>query len=134
MSPSVEGIPIQGPSAHIVPEETETYISALKLLHFLHAHMAIVFQPNSLTDWLCRSDKDKKDLVFALKIAIDLDRESDNFTSILIRLLFKADNENWAKLSKVYPELCAVVAAWKNELITPEFTLVNIKEKFGVPG
>jgi hypothetical protein len=44
--------------------------------------------------------------------------EQDNYTSILIRLIFKADNINIFKLSDAYPAECLTISLYKN---CPEF-------------
>jgi hypothetical protein len=50
-----------------------------------------------------------RDLLFYLSGS-----EQTNFTTILIQLIFKADNSNLAKLSEVFPTECAIIWAYKN--------------------
>jgi hypothetical protein len=44
--------------------------------------------------------------------------QQDNYTSMLIRLMFKADNINMYRLSEAYPAECLTISMYKND---PEF-------------
>jgi len=75
--------------------------------------------------WRSCSTAEKRELVRQLKEA-HLGR--DNFTSLLMHLMQKADAENSHKLAEAYPREYAVVWAWKNELIKPDYTLAEEDE------
>jgi hypothetical protein len=71
--------------------------------------------------WKALALPQQVDLICRLKIAHDA--LSDNFESRILQLLHKADLINGAKLRQVYPELTAVVNAWQNSTINPNYTV-----------
>ena len=40
--------------------------------------------------------------------------DQTNYTTLLIRLIFKACSDNWNKLSKIYPAECLTIWAYQN--------------------
>ena len=53
------------------------------------------------------------DFIRDLMLEIDSGRQT-NFTTCLIRLIFKAFGDNFDKLSKVYPAECLTIWAYQN--------------------
>jgi hypothetical protein len=51
-------------------------------------------------------------LLIDLKHAID--GTADNFTVLLMQLMFKSDRSNFAKLASLYPEEAEIVTKFKN--------------------
>lgn len=74
----------------------------------------------SIGNWRGYDSFKKADLIKKLKVAHD--SSNDNFTSILIRLMHKADIGNFTKLEYEYEEEAAVVAAWTLGEIKPDYT------------
>ena len=87
----------------------------------------MVLNLDDLRFWTKLALPQRKDLISRLKIAHDI--KMDNFESVLIRLLHKADCVNGDKLRQVYPHLTAVVYAWQSGLINPDYTEMDLSKE-----
>ena len=56
------------------------------------------------------------DFVRDLNILLNSWENQTNYTTILINLIFKADNYNWKKLHKIYPAETFTIWCYKNVL------------------
>jgi hypothetical protein len=76
---------------------------------------------NGLEHWRSLSFDRQKELAYSLKAAFALG--DDNFTSLLLRLISKADAKNIERLSRGFPDECALMAAWHADLLNDEFRI-----------
>ena len=70
--------------------------------------------PDYVRFWNALPEKEQEKLKFEFKLSME---GRDNFNSILIRLIAKADRENKRKLFAVFPRHVAVVHAYKEGLL-----------------